>query len=180
MKIGVYVGSFDPIHNGHIAIINHLLNKYLDKIIIIPTGNYWDKNNLISIKHRINMIKILEIDNLIVNDKLNDLEYTYLILDELKKEYDNLYLIIGADNVIRFNEWKEYKKILENNILVIPRSNIDISPYINDKFILVEDFYNVDISSSEIRDNIKNGNSKVLKYVPKKVERYIVDNNLYR
>ena len=50
MKIGVYVGSFNPVHKGHIKIVNHLIkNKYVDKVLVIPTGNYWDKNDLLSI-----------------------------------------------------------------------------------------------------------------------------------
>ena len=58
MRIGVYVGSFDPVHNGHEKIVNHLLNKnYLDKIIIIPTGNYWDKQNITKLNHREKMLK---------------------------------------------------------------------------------------------------------------------------
>ena len=62
MKIGVYVGSFNPPHKGHIKIVNHLINNYLDKVIIIPTGNYWDKFDLIDIQDRINMLKIFERD----------------------------------------------------------------------------------------------------------------------
>ena len=45
MRLGVYVGSFNPVHKGHIKIINYLLNNVLDKVLVIPTGNYWDKNN---------------------------------------------------------------------------------------------------------------------------------------
>ena len=69
MKIGVYVGSFNPVHIGHIHIVNYLINNnYLDKVIIIPTGNYWDKNDLIDIKHRINMLKFYENDRIMIND----------------------------------------------------------------------------------------------------------------
>ena len=47
MKIGVYVGSFNPVHIGHIKIVKYLINNnYFDKVIIIPTGNYWNKQNL--------------------------------------------------------------------------------------------------------------------------------------
>ena len=61
MKIGVYVGSFNPPHKGHIRIVNHLLDKkYLDKIIIVPTGNYWDKLDLVETSHRINMFRYYE------------------------------------------------------------------------------------------------------------------------
>ena len=84
MKVGVYVGSFNPPHNGHIKIMNHLLNKYLDKIIVIPTQEYWNKNNLLHIEHRINMLKFYETKKIIINDKLNKYEYTYEILNELR------------------------------------------------------------------------------------------------
>ena len=74
MKIGIYIGSFNPPHKGHKKIINYLLtNKYVDKILIIPTGNYWHKQNLINIKDRINMLKYYE------NKKIKvDIESTQL------------------------------------------------------------------------------------------------------
>ena len=50
MKIGVYVGSFNPPHKGHKKIANHLVkNKYVDKVLIIPTSNYWNKTNLVNL-----------------------------------------------------------------------------------------------------------------------------------
>lgn len=53
MKVGVYVGSFDPVHKGHEKIVDYLLsNNYLDKIIVIPTKDYWDKNDLLSLDIR--------------------------------------------------------------------------------------------------------------------------------
>ena len=109
MKIGICVGSFNPPHKGHKKIIDFLINKkYLDKAIIIPTGNYWHKQSLISIKDRINMLKYYESDNIIVNTTYNDYPYTYQILRELSKTYnkDDLYLILGADNIVAFSKWK--------------------------------------------------------------------------
>ena len=58
MKIAVYVGSFNPVHKGHIKVVKKILKEYVDKVIIVPTMSYWNKNNLISIKDRINMLKI--------------------------------------------------------------------------------------------------------------------------
>ena len=73
MKLGVYVGSFNPVHKGHIKIINHLLdNNYVDKILVIPTGNYWDKNDLEDIRHRINMLKFYENKNIIFASRQNN------------------------------------------------------------------------------------------------------------
>ena len=97
MKIGIFIGSFNPPHLGHLDIIKHLLNKkYVDKILIVPTKNYWNKTNLIDINKRIAMLKFYENDNIKVDTSNNDYQYTYQLMRKLKKEYshDELYLII--------------------------------------------------------------------------------------
>lgn len=183
MKLGIYVGSFNPVHIGHKYIMDYLLNnKFIDKIIVIPTGNYWDKNNLIDIKNRINMLKFYENKNIIINDTLNHLEFTYEILDELKKIYinDTLYLIIGADNIPKFHLWKNVDKILDNKVIVLNRNDINIEKYLNDfdkkeNFVIAEDFKRIDISSTTIRNNIEE-NKNLLDI---KVYKYIKDNKLY-
>ena len=71
MKIGIYIGSFNPVHIGHIDIVNYLINnKILDKVVIVPTLGYWNKDNLIDIKHRINMLKFFESENIKIDKKL--------------------------------------------------------------------------------------------------------------
>ena len=189
MRIGVYVGSFNPVHKGHIKIINHLIdNNYIDKVLVIPTGNYWDKINLINSDYRIEMLKFYEKENIIIGDKWNNLPNTYLILRELHKEYknDDLYLIIGADNIISFDKWKEYEEIIDNNkILVIPRDNIDIDRYLvkynQDRFIVVKDFLDVDVSSTEIRKLFMNKKyDKLKKYLDEKIIDYIIKKDLYK
>lgn len=184
MKLGIYVGSFNPIHIGHERIINCLINdKYVDKVLIIPTGNYWNKKDIISVKHRINMISLLNNDNLIIESKLNNIKYTYQIMNLLHKRYksDELYLIIGADNIINFDKWKNYKDLLKENIIILKRNNIDITYYLNklnkkDNYNIINN--NIDISSTYIRNNI---NDKIIeKYLPKGVYKYIIENNLYK
>lgn len=188
MKIGVYVGSFNPIHKGHIKIVNYLIeNNYVDKVIIIPSGNYWAKQDLIDINTRIKMAKIYENENIIVNDKLNHLSYTWEVLNELKKTLpnDELNLIIGSDNLEKFHLWKNVFLILENKILVIPRNNDDFYKYINqflqkDSFIVTESFPLQAISSTMIRKLIeKNELEKVLLYIDEEVLNFIIMNNLY-
>ena len=186
MKLGIYVGSFNPVHKGHIKVIKHLLdNHYLDKVMVIPTGNYWDKTSLIDIDYRIEMLKLYENDKIIIDDKLNDIPNTYLILRKLHKEYDDLYLVIGADNIIDFDKWMEYQEIIENNkILVIPRDNIDIDKYLDkydrNRFIVVKDFGNIYISASEIRKLfIYKEYDKLEKYLDKKIIDYIKEKDLY-
>ena len=184
MKLGIYVGSFNPVHKGHKYIMDHLLKyNYVDKIIVIPTMNYWEKNNLISIRERINMLKFYESENIIINETLNNLKYTYQILEELKKIYINneLYLIIGADNIPKFHLWKNVDKILENKVIVLNRDNIYIEKYINifnnkENFIIVKDFKRINISSTNIRNNLEENKN----LLDKKVYKYIKDNNLYQ
>lgn len=182
MKVGVYVGSFNPPHNGHIKIMNHLLNKYLDKIIVIPTQEYWNKNNLLHIEHRINMLKLIKNEKIIVNETLNNLEFTYQILNELSKNYNNLYLIIGADNLEKFHLWKNIKEILNHNVIVLNRNNIDSMKYINnferkEKFILINDLEEINISSTFIRENLNN--KDITQFINKEILEYIKNNNLY-
>ena len=78
MKIGIYPGSFDPIHLGHIKIVNEILkSKIVDKVLIVPTGNYWSKNVVADLKDRINMIKLFSSDTILVEEKDNNVKATY-------------------------------------------------------------------------------------------------------
>ena len=180
MKLGVYMGSFNPPHKGHIKVVNYLLDKNIvDKVLIVPTINYWDKNNLIDINDRINMLKFYENDNILVDNEDNNYCYTIDLVYALKEKYpnDELYLIIGADNIIEFHKWKNYQELLDNKIIVMSRNNIDVLPYVEklgkDNFIIINDFPYIDISSTKLRNNLDS------KYLDKKVLSYIKANNLY-
>ena len=181
MKLGIYIGSFNPVHIGHINVVNFLIkNNYIDKVLIVPTLNYWNKNNLIDIKHRINMLKFYEDENIKIDDKNNKYIYTYELMKNLENYYlkYNLYLIIGADNIINFDKWKNYKELLKYKIIVVNRNGIDIEKYIKkyeeSNFIIVKNYNFINISSSEIRNDLDS------KYLDKKVLNYIKKNNLYR
>ena len=180
MKLGIYVGSFNPVHIGHIDVVNYLIKeKYVDKVLIVPTLNYWNKFNLIDIKHRINMLKYFENDFIKIDTKNNKYIYTYELLNKLGKEYDDeLYLIMGADNIIEFDKWKNYKELLKYKIIVVNRNNIDINKYIKkyntNNFIVINGYKYIDISSTELRENLNS------KYIDKKVLDYIKKNNLFR
>ena len=177
MKIGVYIGSFNPPHLGHKKIVDYLLEKkFVDKVLIVPTKNYWDKKNLIDIKDRINMLKYYENDKVEVDTVHNSFSYTYELLNELSKMYqdDELYLIIGADNLEELHKWKNINELLKYNIIVMNRNSIKKNPYIDDRNIIyIEDFDNINISSTEIR----NGDYSCL---DSNVKDYIEKNKLYK
>lgn len=176
MKIGIYVGSFNPVHKGHIDVANKLIeNNYVDKIYIIPTLGYWNKNNLAPLNDRINMLKLVCSGNTIVDTTNNELKYTYQIMDLYKKNYknDDIKLIIGMDNLKEFHKWVNYDKILNYGVIVVDRNNIKTNiKYDNMIFALINP---IQISSTEIRNNKKNR----IKYLDRKVLKYINDNKLY-
>ena len=180
MKLGIYMGCFNPPHKGHINIVNYLLdNGFIDKILIVPTLSYWDKYNLIDIKDRINMLKIFQNDKIIIDDKHNDLIYTIDLVRKIEKEHlkEELFIIMGADNIINLDKWKNYQELLKYNIIVMNRDNIDIKKYtskLNGKFIIINEYEQVNISSSEIRNNLNS------KYLDERVLDYIKKHNLYK
>lgn len=107
MKIGIFGGSFNPIHNGHINLCKELLdNNYLDVIYLMPNATPPHKNNVqTSFMHRLNMIKlaIKNIENLKILDCEKDStikHYTYNTLENLKTIFkdDELFFIMGADS----------------------------------------------------------------------------------
>lgn len=185
MRVGVYVGSFNPVHEYHMTIAKHITEKNIvDKVIVIPTLGYWDKQNLVDLNDRIKMLKFYESEKIKIDTMHNNLEYTYQILDALKKETnDEYYLIIGADNLETLHLWKEIDKILENKILVINRDGIEVNKYIEGKenFILVNDLPSRDISSTYIRKCIATSSYKELKnIINEKVLEYIIKNKIYK
>lgn len=184
MKIGIFGGCFNPPHNMHKQIALDLIsNGYLDKVIYVPTGNRYNKKDLIDVKDRYNMLKIMTKDNkdLEVSDfeVKNELVYTYQTLDYFRKQYpyDEVYFICGSDNLKEFSSWKRFKYILDNyKILVISRNSLGsnlTNSYSNSNIILTN-IRESDLSSTKVRESIKEGQynceveSGVLEYIKKK------------
>ena len=191
MRIGVFGGSFNPPHKMHENIATYFIdNDILDKVIFVPTGdNYKYKNNLVNAKDRYNMVKIITDKN--ETFEVSDFEqkektvYTYQTLENFKKMYPNdlIYFVCGLDNLSYIDSWMNAEYILENfKILVIRRNTDDLDTVLNhlQKYkdnIIVVDMEMCDISSTIIRENIKNGENNG--YLDLDVLKYIKDNNLY-
>ncbi len=188
MKIGIFGGSFNPPHNMHKNIALDLIkNKYLDKVIYVPTGNKYNKKELANQNDRYNMLKLMieGYDNLDVsNYEFCKLTFTYETLNHFKNIYknDEIYFICGSDNLKEITTWKNYDYILDNfKLIVIRRNNDDINKIlskINSKNIVVPNINSDNISSSYIRKNINN--EKILKIMDENIVKYIIENNLYR
>ncbi len=197
MKIGIFGGAFNPVHNGHLNIADAFYEDLkLDKMLLIPTANPPHKSGagLLSGDDRINMLR-LAIENKpyeisTIEFERNDKSYTYNTLLELRRLYPeaDLFLIIGADQIINFEKWYRYSDILdmvtlcasareseeEKQIIIKSAQRLGIQDrfYMSGRAVLR-------VSSSEIRDKIKNG-SDVSKLLPKKVFDYISEKGLYR
>lgn len=189
MRLGIFGGSFNPPHNMHKKIALDLINNdYLDKVIYVPTGDKYQKDGLVSAQDRYNMVKIMinESPNLLVSDYeiTNELTYTYQTLDYFKKIYpnDDIYFICGSDNLKQIETWKNYEYILRNfKILVINRDDINIKSILK-KYnnIILTDIKENALSSTYIRNLLKDNDENIIEYIDVKVLKYIKKfSNLY-
>ncbi|MDE6945975.1 MAG: nicotinate (nicotinamide) nucleotide adenylyltransferase [Anaeroplasmataceae bacterium] len=176
MKIGIYGGSFNPCHLMHKEIVFTLLEKkYFDRIIILPTGNFYKKSNLLKGEERIKMLELMFSSHpkVIISDYefKNNLICTYRSLDYFQNLYkgDQLFFIIGSDNLLNFHLWKRYEYILDQyNLLVIQRKDVDVTEplksYQNYKgTIELVDLNLTGIQSSDIRKHIYEGEYELAK-----------------
>lgn len=192
MRIGIFGGSFNPPHKMHVDIADYILNNsYLDKIIFVPTGIYYEyKKDLVNDKARFEML-LMALEgksNVEVSDfeQRGKLVYTVETLEHFKELYqsDEIYFVCGADNLSYIDKWKKGLSILENyKILVVGRQTEDLDNILEkfQKFrnnIIVVDMPLNGLSSTMIRDRIRSGKD-ISEYINPKVLKYIKKNNLY-
>lgn len=196
MKIGLYGGAFNPVHNGHLALAEHFKNALeLERLIFIPTHvpPHKSGDGLVSGEHRINMLSLAlsGLDYCSVSDiefRREGKSYTYDTVCELKKIYpdDEFFLIVGADQYFDFQKWYRADDLLRQvTVCSAARENNQYrqmleykSKHYNMQNTVVCNFDVTEISSSKIRNMISTGQS-VTEFVPDSVLRYIKENNLY-
>ncbi len=192
-KIILFGGSFDPIHFGHLVLAQYAL-EFLkaEKVIFIPCYKPPHKigYKLSHWKHRLNMLLLATKDN----DKFEisrfeierkDISYTYITVDYFKNEYKNyeLYFLIGYDSLITLTKWQRWEDILKSVYFIVGKRIVKegskkLPKNICDKVIYF-DAPIIEISSTEIRQRLKK--SLPIKYlVPESVEKYIIENKLYK
>jgi nicotinate-nucleotide adenylyltransferase len=191
MKIGLFFGSFNPVHTGHLLIANYFVQfTRLDKIwfIISPQNPFKANGTLLDEGTRLEMLK-LAING---DERFNasDFEfnlprpsYTVNTLAELQKTHpnDTFIPIIGGDNLQSFHLWKDYEKIIANHeIYVYRRAGFHENPLLaNHPKIKIFEVPLLNISSTYIREMLQA--EKSVKYlVPEKVEKYIKEHKLYQ
>lgn len=200
MKIGLYFGTFNPIHVGHLIIANHMAEHTdLDQVwmVVTPHNPLKKKSTLLDDYHRLQMVYLAtegypKIKPSDIEFKLPQPNYTVTTLVHLEEKYPNheFSLIMGEDNLKSLHKWKNYEAILAHHeIYVYPRisSEEDTSlkgelaeqnlEFKNHPKIHLIDAPVVEISSTFIRENIKSGKN-VRPLIPSKVWEYI-DHNLF-
>ena len=198
-KIGILGGTFDPIHNGHLIIGEHIRDSFnLDKVLFIPCGNPPHKldRTITFARHRSKMVRLAIKDNTYFEMSDIDIEregYTYTVdtLKDIKKtlgEENRYLLIIGADNVHEILTWKNADELLKQcEFIAVLRPNYKKIEFLKKIKTLVDEYGavihvdeapKVEISSTQIRKRISQ--KKTIKYlVPESVEKYIYYNKLY-
>lgn len=199
-KIGVFGGSFNPIHNGHLIAANEILRKKLaDEIWLMPCYSHplKKKQDFASVTDRMKMISLaikgkknmllspFEIELAEIDKKRN---YTIETIKALKKNYPELefYFIIGENLLLELSKWKQIELLVkEVRFIVYPMHSDNISKIKENKYvkqnnsIILQDCITTNISSSEIRKRIKNKEIIDL-LVPEKVKKYIEKKKLYQ
>lgn len=196
MKIGIYGGSFNPVHNGHIHLALTAAEEMgLDKIYLVPSKRspHRSSDEYVSDQDRTEMLRLackvsdkLKVSTYeLENDRVSYSVYTVRHFREIFPE-DEIFLLIGSDMLLSFDSWHCYKEILENaRLYVVSRNKGDIDELQKkakelEKYgrIFISKCRPVEVSSTEIRKKIaKNENSSC--YLDKNVVQYIIMRKLY-
>ena len=195
-RIGLFGGTFDPPHAGHIELAKKVLSDFdMDKIIFIPAGNppHKQQQKKTDKLHRYRMVQIAThgYDKFFVSDfdiKNEKPNYSYITIEHFKCKYPDseIFFIIGADSLRDLPLWKNYRELLTMcHFIVVARPGIEKEDYYK-KFsgdepepsvFFIEDF-SYDLSSTQLREQIPQG-TFCEKDLPDGVLEYIAKNNLY-
>ena len=191
MRIGLFGGSFNPIHNAHIALASTIRKEArLDEVwfMVSPQNPLKQAQDLLDENERYEMVK-LALDSQEKVLKASNYEfhlerpsYTWKTLRALKKDFPQheFSLIIGGDNWVRFPRWAHSEEILANHhIYIYPREDSEI-----DEATLPENVHlihtpKINITSTMLREMVRNGKD-ISAFVPEKVAKAIADNNYYK
>ena len=192
-SIALFGGSFDPIHNGHLFVIEELLSSArFEKFIVIPAGNPWQKSVAASADHRLAMVEIALKDCM---SKYRELEISRFEIDDLRPSYAvqsinyftmqnpgaNLVWIIGSDAFAKIDEWKEIEQVAKSvKFLVITRPGEKLESAKAAKSITFSqiEINALDISSTKVRNLIK-ASEPFDSLVPAGVAAYIKSQGIY-
>lgn len=190
-QVGLYFGSFNPIHIGHMAIANYMVEfMELDEFwfVLTPQNPFKEKKNLLHDLDRLELVKLALKDDLRM--QVSDIEFflpkpsytidTLTYLQERNPKVD-FKILMGSDNLQNFHKWKNYEAIVQNHgVVVYPRHGFDqstISPHPN--IFIAQDAPRMEISSSFIRNAIREGKD-IRHFIPAGTWEYIEKMGFYK
>ena len=191
MRIGIFGGSFNPIHSGHAIIAHHIITSgVVDRLwlMVSPVNPLKvDNERQVNDTDRLRMVEMVSrpmehVETSAFEFTMPKPSYTIDTLNALQAKFpdDEFYLVIGADNWVVFDRWRNNKEILAKyHLLVYPRLGFDVEipEELRDRVTLV-DAPIIELSSTMVRERLAKGLS-VRYYVPDEVLSYIERNNLY-
>ena len=196
MKVGLYFGTFNPIHNGHLVVADYMATQTdLDEVwlVVSPQNPLKKEEDLLEDNLRLNLVKmgIQQKDKIQVSDIEFELpipSFTYQSLLHIQTKYQDyeFVLIIGEDNLASFTKWRNHQEIADNfEIYVYPRKMEDSTltgsqteTYYTHKNVKLFDVPMIPISSTDIRSNIKN-TEYISRFLPQSVCEEVQKNQLY-
>lgn len=192
MKIGVFGGTFDPVHLAHLVVAESARDAAgLDKVFFLPAPHPPHKSihNLTDFTHRREMVRLAiegrsEFVLSDIETRLEGPSYTTRTLDALARQHPGVewFLIMGADSLRDLPTWRDPERLCSQaRFIVFPRPDVDTAS-VKPLFLENTDFLHVpclDIAATDVRDRIRAGRS-VRYLVPDAVIDYIVQNGLYR
>lgn len=191
LKVGLYFGSYNPIHIGHLAIANYMVEfTGIDQLwfVVSPQNPFKKKANLLDDYQRLEMVhRAVEGDDRLrassIEFNLPKPSYTIDTLTYLNEQFPNyrFEILMGSDNLEYFHKWKNAEKIVENyGIIVYPRPGFDKTKIRQHKNVVIaEDAPLMEISSSFIRKAIRHGKD-VRHFLPQKTWEYLEEMNFYK
>ena len=189
-KVGLYFGTYNPIHIGHMAIANYMVEfTDIDQLwfVVSPQNPHKKKTNLLNDYDRLELVhRAVDEDTRI---RVSDIEfnmpkpsYTTDTLAYLKDKFPKyeFRILMGSDNLENFHKWKNYETIIENfGVIVYPRPGSAQSKYEEHKNITFTNAPQMEISSTFIRNAIKDGKD-VRHFLPPKTWEYLDKMGFYR
>jgi nicotinate-nucleotide adenylyltransferase len=188
-KIGIYSGSFNPIHHGHVMLANYLVEfSDLDELwfVVTPQNPLKKKEDLLDDDERLKMVQLALGDDPRIH--VSDIEmhlptpsYTINTLTSLSEQNPDVefVFICGMDSLQNMKNWREYQRILDNyELLVFPREGYDGGDLINYPSVTVLKTPILEISSTFIRQCVKEGRD-VRHFMPEKAFAYMKQNQFY-
>lgn len=190
LQIGIFSGSFNPVHTGHLILANYICEfTDLDEVwfVVTPHNPLKEAGDLLEDNIRLHMVRLAleEFDHMMVSDvefHMPRPSYTIDTLTKLSNEHPDksFTLIIGGDNWKRFHQWKKHEELISNYpVFVYPR--------LGETVVIPEEYHSsvrlvgapiVEISSTFIRESIQNGKD-MRAFLPSQVHDFIIENGLY-